>query len=90
MFKQPKSGNFCPLLKRTCIESQCMWWIQVRGKHPQSEEQIDHYGCAVAWLPVLQIETSQVVRGTGAATESLRNELVKRIDTAQSKRLVNG
>ena len=68
--------TICPLLRKPCVEDKCAWWMQVRGKDPQSEKEIDNYGCAVTWLPILQIETSQQTRQAGAAVESLRNNVV--------------
>jgi hypothetical protein len=74
-----KSDMKCPLwqkpMKSVC--HTCEWWKHIRGKHPQGEEAIDHWGCAIAWLPVLMIENSQMQRHTGAAVESFRNEMVK-------------
>jgi hypothetical protein len=73
-----KGDMKCPLwqkpMKQVC--HTCEWWIHVRGKHPQSEEILDQWGCAIAWLPVLMIENSQMQRQTGAAVESFRNEMV--------------
>jgi hypothetical protein len=43
--------------------------------NPNTGEQLDDWGCSVAWLPVLLIENSQQQRQTGAAVESLRNEV---------------
>jgi hypothetical protein len=69
--------NHCPLLKKACIESRCKWWVHIRGKHPQSNAELDMPDCAVKWLPVLMIEMSQMERQTGAAVESFRNEHVE-------------
>lgn len=78
MFKSNKEvGHYCPLIKKDCIEHKCAWWMQVRGMHPQTGEDIDHWGCAVTWMPMLTIENSQQQRQTGAAVESFRNEVVK-------------
>lgn len=49
----------------------------VRGKHPQTGADVDEWGCAMSWLPVLLIENSQQQRQTGAAVESFRNEVAK-------------
>jgi hypothetical protein len=71
---QPKPN--CPLDQfKPCRERDCSWFTLVRGKHPQSEQEIDEYGCAIAWLPVLLIENAQMSRQTGAAVESFRNEM---------------
>lgn len=56
---------------------RCPWHVKVRGKDPQSEQEIDEWRCAIAWMPILQIEHSLFERQTGAAVESFRNETVK-------------
>lgn len=76
-------GKYCPLIKKDCIGLQCSWFMLVRGKHPQTGEDIDEWNCAVTWLPVLLIENSQQQRQTGAAVESFRNEVVKAAETSQ-------
>ena len=57
--------------------------MKVRGNNPNTGEEIDDYGCSMAWLPVLMIENSQQQRQTGAAVESFRNEMVKANDMSQ-------
>ena len=57
--------------------------MKVRGSNPNTGEEIDDYGCSVAWMPVLMIENSQQQRQTGAAVESFRNEMVKANDVSQ-------
>jgi len=39
-------------------------------------EEIEDWGCAMAWMPIMMIENSQMQRQTGAAVESFRNEVV--------------
>ncbi len=73
-------GAKCEEVRETNGEQvmfRCDWYINVRGKHPQSEEEIDKWGCAIAWMPMLTIENTQQTRQAGAAIESLRNEMVK-------------
>lgn len=55
----------------------CQLWVSLKGAEPQTGEIVDKYGCADAWAPILQIETTQQVRQLGAAIESMRNEGVK-------------
>jgi len=62
-----KPGNFCPLIKEDCVQLKCAWFTQLRGKHPQTGADVDEWGCAVTWLPMLMIENSQQQRQTGAA-----------------------
>jgi len=68
-------ATYCPLIKKDCITHKCAWYMRISGLNPNTGEQLDDWGCAVAWLPVLLIENSQQQRQTGAAVESLRNEV---------------
>ena len=72
-----EQGKFCPLKCEDCLGLKCSWFTQIRGTHPQTGEEIDEWGCAVTWMPMLLIENSQMQRQTGAAVESFRNETVK-------------
>ena len=81
-------GKFCPLIGKDCIGLECSWFTEVRGTHPQTGEQIDEWGCAVTWMPVLLIDNTQQQRQTGAAVESFRNETLNRISsTINMKRI---
>ena len=42
--------------------------------------EVDEWVCSLASLPMLLIENAQQTRQAGAATESMRNEIVKRMD----------
>jgi hypothetical protein len=70
-------GTFCPLIKKDCIQNKCAWFTQLRGNDPNTGKEIDEWGCAIAWMPVLMIENSQQQRQTGAAVESFRNEMIQ-------------
>jgi hypothetical protein len=72
-----KKDNFCPLIKKKCIEHKCSWYIQVRGSNPNTGDPVDRWDCVVSWMPMLLIENSQQQRQTGAAVESFRNETVR-------------
>lgn len=79
---EPKSN--CPLDGfKPCRQLDCAWFMKVRGNNPNTGEEVDDYGCSIAWLPVLMIENSQQQRQTGAAVESFRNEMVKANDMSQ-------
>lgn len=79
---EPKAN--CPLDGfNPCRQLDCAWFMKVRGNNPNTGEEIDDYGCAIAWLPVMMIENSQQQRQTGAAVESFRNEMVKANDMGQ-------
>ena len=74
MFKN-NSSNYktCPLLKKPCIGSDCMWATNMRGEDPQSGAPLDEEGCAIVWLPMLMTQNIQVTHEAGAAVESFRN-----------------
>lgn len=72
-------GYVCPLHRKDMSKvcHKCPLWVQLRGKDPQSNQEIDQWNCSLAILPKLLIENAQVGRGTGAAVESFRNEMVR-------------
>ena len=74
----------CPLDGfKPCRQLECAWFMKIRGNNPNTGEEVDEYGCSIAWLPMLMIENSQQQRSTGAAVESFRNEMVKSNETSQ-------
>ena len=80
----------CPLNGfKPCKKFDCGWFIQIRGRHPQTGEEIDEYGCAMAMMPMLMIENSRQTSQAGSAIESFRNEMVKQNMTTMSA-LVEG
>ena len=78
--------HWCPLIGEECMKLKCEWFTQVRGKNPNTGEEVDEWGCAVTWLPMLLIENSQQQRQTGAAVESARNESVR--DNEENRKLI--
>lgn len=78
-----KPENYCPLVKQDCMQLKCAWFTLVRGTNPNTGKEVDEWGCAITWLPILMIENSQQQRQTGAAVESFRNEMVKANEVGQ-------
>ena len=79
-----KKGSFCPFIKKDCIQMQCALFTCVRGTDINTGKEIDEWGCAMGWLPMLLINTANESRKTCAATESFRNEMVNQsIQTQQ-------
>lgn len=72
----------CPLGHK-CEEAKggeihrCAWFVKLAGQNPMTGEQVDEQGCAMSWMPVLLVENSRTNRGTSAAVESFRNEMVR-------------
>lgn len=82
----------CPLGHK-CEEARdgavhrCAWFVQLRGRNPNTGEEVDERGCAMAWMPVLLIETAGAARSTSAAVESFRNNMLELNNVPQPKRL---
>ena len=71
MFKSNSEvGNIVHLLRKTALKVSALGGCMLEGLHPQTGEDVDHWGCAVTWLPMLTIENSQQQRQTGAVVMS--------------------
>jgi hypothetical protein len=81
---QIESKENCPLDGfNPCRQIECAWFMKIKGKDPQSEKEIEEWRCSIAWMPMLMIENSQQQRGTQAAVDSFRNEMVKANEVGQ-------
>jgi hypothetical protein len=79
-----ESKNNCPLDGfKPCRGLDCAWFMKIVGKNPNTGNDVEEWGCAMAWIPILTIENSQQQRQTGAAVESFRNEMVKANEMSQ-------
>lgn len=73
-------GSKCEEIKDNKLY-RCAWYVQMAGTDPAGNP-VDDWRCAIAWQPILLVEVSGTNRGQTAAIESLRNETIKRQDTA--------
>ena len=74
----------CPLDGfKPCRQLECAWFMKVVGTNPNTGKEVEDWGCAMAWMPMLMIENSQQQRSTSAAVESFRNEMVKNNEVGQ-------
>ncbi len=55
------------------VEERCRWYVSVMGQNPQTGDKVDQWGCAITFMPVLQIESSQQTRHVAKGVEELRN-----------------
>lgn len=69
-------GSKCEEIKDNKIH-RCAWYTQLAGKDPLTGNDVDKWGCAMAWTPILMVENSMQQRNTKAAIESFRNEMVR-------------
>lgn len=70
--KPPK----CPLIGGRCTGPGCTFWQKFRGRDPQSDDNIDRWGCAVLWHNTLLVENSQLLNQAVSSIQSSRNENV--------------
>lgn len=72
-------GLVCPFHQKDVSKvcHKCPMFIALRGMNPNTGEDVNEWGCAFGWLPVLLIENAQQQRQTGAAVESLRNRVAE-------------
>lgn len=70
----------CPMLNKSCIESDCMFWVHMYGRDGNSDKLIDIWDCSFRWMPSLMTEIRGATDQVSASVQSLRNETVKRHD----------
>ena len=75
-------GHKCQEIKDGEIH-QCAWYIKMAGENPQTGEIVDEHGCSMVWMPVLLVENAKTARGTSAAVESFRNEMINANNSSQ-------
>ena len=66
-----------------CIEHACKWYVHLIGNNPQNDHPIDEYNCAIAWIPILLVETTKTGRDTHNRVEQFR-ELVTQVVKSQA------
>lgn len=77
-------GTYCPQWRKPCVKvcHTCAWWTHVRGKHPQTNADVDKWACAIAMMPMLTIEGAMATRQATASVDSLRDEVRTSQDAA--------
>ncbi len=72
---EPKNG--CPLHNfEPCKQLDCAWFTKLAGKNPQGQKEIEEWGCAVTFMPILMVANTNSNTKTQAAIESFRNKMV--------------
>lgn len=66
----------CPLFKKPCLTHGCEWYEPLRGRHPQTGQEIDEYGCNIKWLTILLIENAQMTRAVTDTLDAFRKETI--------------
>jgi hypothetical protein len=73
--KDDKGCKTCPFLNKDCIEDKCMFWTKLIGEDPQTRQPYDQWSCAIAWLPVMLVENSQMTRQGTSTVQEFRSEV---------------
>jgi len=99
-----RKSMFCPLMKEQCVSgwtksmgqdektgerTSCRFWTRLAGKDPQSQQVVDHFDCAIAWLPVVGIENSQMTRQVAAQVSQVTNAFVSALPKGIRGRVVD-
>ena len=76
-----KSKNGCPLHNfEPCKQLDCAWFTKIAGKNPQGQKEVEEWGCAVTFMPILMVANTNSNVRTQAAIESFRNRMVSQQD----------
>lgn len=72
------SDLYCPLWRKSMgnVCHTCPWWMQVRGIDRNTGAEIDRWMCAIAATVKMTHEAASNSRESGAAVDSLRNDLL--------------
>jgi hypothetical protein len=83
-------GLVCPLHRKDVSKvcHKCPFWAKMNGTNPNTGEPVDTWQCAISWLPWLLVENARQTVGAAAATESMRNEILKRMDATMPIRML--
>lgn len=82
VYHKPPSDVYCPYWRKPMSKCcpQCVKWVGLMGANPNTGEPMQGYQCSDVAQLFATLEVSQQVRQNGAATESMRNEIVNRMD----------
>ena len=69
--------GFAQDCRELVTSGKCNRWIQIQGHDPNTGQPVNRCDCVDNWTPMLLVENSMVQRQTGAAVETLRNQMIK-------------
>ena len=82
----------CPLNGRVCCDGvredfdknpvtkqpiKCRWWVHLVGQDPQTQKPLDQFDCSLAWLPIIGVENSAMIRNVQASTDKVASQVSK-------------
>lgn len=84
-------GSECEKVADGHIE-RCAWYVAIKGDDPQTGELIDEWRCAMAWQPILLVNSSRETNRVADGVHQLRSDVHRRVNIAQTAKegLPNG
>ena len=75
-----RKGKMCPKHMKDMSEvcHDCGWWVGLHWTDPATKEVKSKWNCAVVMNVLTNVDVTKSMTGVQAATESMRNEMVKR------------
>lgn len=66
----------CPLhrQKMSKVCHTCPMWMCVKGKNPQTGEDVDDWNCALVWGPLLAVQQAKEAYAVSRELNQMRNE----------------
>jgi len=75
------ADKYCPMWRKpqSKVCHTCPWWTKVTGVNPNSKremapEMIDSWDCAIAWMPLLSVNSASETFKVAAQVQEMRNE----------------
>lgn len=78
--KDIKDGTFCPYIKQVCIQKKCVFWNKLVQTNARTGETTETWMCKDQLDIYLLQQISSKLNHNAAAVESMRNQIVKRMD----------
>lgn len=69
-----EAGEFCPLIGKDCIGLKCKMFMNIKGTHPVTGEELDEWDCAIRMNVVVSLEQAKTTRAAAAETAALRRD----------------
>ena len=82
----------CPFWQKPMSECchKCPMWTQVRGKDPQTGQDLaDEWACAIALLPMLSIESSRTSLRVSASADKIATEVADLHESVKQANVLN-
>lgn len=67
-------GSECETVKDGKVQ-RCAWYVALKGNDPQTDESFDEWRCAMAWQPILMVNTGKETNRVSDGIQRLRNEM---------------